>query len=571
MKKYIFTDKKLLIGSVCFSILVTLSDIGIAFIIKTILDLGSNGTIKELKNVVIFSLMFVAVTYVISYIGRKFQALYIKKIMVKLRGDIIEKILEKNMSNYFEKNSAEYISIITNDLKVLESSYFNNIIEIISNFFRLIVSAIAIIYLNKYISICIFIIVGISIYLPVLFSKKISYCKKEYSDKYSANTVKIKDILDGFEVIKGFNIKNKIVKEYNIYNEDYEVSNYKYKIITGISTIFSNFLGFALFFTSLTVGIYLVINKLFTVGSLVAVTQLMNNIKFPIINISNILNEIKGNKFIIEKINCILNYEESNEERIEKLDFYKDIEFKNVSFSYSNQDKNVLENISFRIEKNKKYAIVGPSGSGKSTILKLILGYYDNYSGKIYIDGIDIKEINKECFYKLISNIQQNVYLFNLNIEENIKLFNDYNEEDFEKAIKDAGLENFLINLGSDVKCTLGENGNIISGGEKQRISIARALIKHTQMLLLDEATSSLDNVTAYNIENTILSIENVTAVLITHKLTEELLNKYDYIIFLDKGKICDVGKFKELFDKKGEFYRFYSLIQYNDCDEVLD
>ena len=146
------------------------------------------------------------------------------------------------MSNYFEKNSAEYISIITNDLKVLESSYFNNIIEIVSNFFRLIVSAIAIIYLNKYISICIFIIVGISIYLPVLFSKKISYCKKEYSDKYSANTVKIKDILDGFEVIKGFNIKNKIVKEYNIYNEDYEVSNYKYKIITGISTIFSNFL-----------------------------------------------------------------------------------------------------------------------------------------------------------------------------------------------------------------------------------------------------------------------------------------------------------------------------------------
>lgn len=571
MKKYIFTDKKLLIGAVFFSILVTLSDIGIAFIIKAILDLGSNGTVEELKNVVIFSLIFVALTYVISYLGRKFQALYIKKIMIKLRRDVIEKILEKNMTNYLEKNSAEYISIVTNDLKVLESSYFNNIIEIVSNFFRLIVSSIAIIYLNKYISICIFIIVGISIYLPVLFSKKISYCKKEYSDKYSANTVKIKDIFDGFEVIKGFNIKNQIVKEYNSYNEDYEMSNYKYKIITGISTIFSNFLGFTLFFTSLTVGIYLVINKSFTIGSLVAVTQLMNNIKFPIINISNILNEIKGNKFIIEKINDILYYEEHDDQRIEKLDFHKDIEFKNVSYSYNNQDKNVLEDLTFKIEKNKKYAIVGPSGSGKSTILKLILGYFDNYSGKIYIDGVDIKEINKECFYKLISNIQQNVYLFNLNIEENIKLFNDYEEDDFNKAIKDAGLEKFLINLDSDVKHTLGENGNIISGGERQRISIARALIKHTPILLLDEATSSLDNVTAYNIENTILSLENTTAVLITHKLTEELLNKYDDIIFLDKGKICEMGTFKNLLNKKGEFYKFYSLIQYNDCEEVLN
>lgn len=571
MKKYIFTDKKLLSGAVFFSILVTLSDIGIAFIIKAILDLGSNGTVKELKNVVIFSLIFVALTYIISYLGRKFQALYIKKIMVKLRGDVVEKILEKNMSSYLEKNSAEYISTITNDLKVLESSYFNNIIEIVSNFFRLIVSSVAIIYLNKYISICIFIIVAISIYLPVLFSKKISYCKKEYSDKYSANTVKIKDIFDGFEVIKGFNIKNQIVKEYNNYNEDYEMSNYKYKIITGISTIFSNFLGFALFFTSLTVGIYLVINKSFTVGSLVAVTQLMNNIKFPIINISNKLNEIKGNKFIIEKINDILYYEEHDEQRIEKLDFNKNIEFKNVRFSYNNQDKNILEDLTFKIEKNKKYAIVGPSGSGKSTILKLILGYFDNYSGKIYIDGIDIKEINKECFYKLISNIQQNVYLFNFNIEENIKLFNDYEEEDFNKAIKDAGLEKFLMNLDSDVKHTLGENGNIISGGERQRISIARALIKHTPILLLDEATSSLDNVTAYNIENTILSLENTTAVLITHKLTEELLNKYDNIIFLDKGKICEMGTFKNLLNKKGEFYKFYSLIQYNDCNEITN
>lgn len=571
MKKYIFTDKKLLSGAVFFSILVTISDIGIAFIIKAILDLGSNGTVKELKNVVIFSLIFVALTYIISYLGRKFQALYIKKIMVKLRGDVVEKILEKNMSSYLEKNSAEYISTITNDLKVLESSYFNNIIEIVSNFFRLIVSSVAIIYLNKYISICIFIIVAISIYLPVLFSKKISYCKKEYSDKYSANTVKIKDIFDGFEVIKGFNIKNQIVKEYNNYNEDYEMSNYKYKIITGISTIFSNFLGFALFFTSLTVGIYLVINKSFTVGSLVAVTQLMNNIKFPIINISNKLNEIKGNKFIIEKINDILYYEEHDEQRIEKLDFNKNIEFKNVRFSYNNQDKNILEDLTFKIEKNKKYAIVGPSGSGKSTILKLILGYFDNYSGKIYIDGIDIKEINKECFYKLISNIQQNVYLFNFNIEENIKLFNDYEEEDFNKAIKDAGLEKFLMNLDSDVKHTLGENGNIISGGERQRISIARALIKHTPILLLDEATSSLDNVTAYNIENTILSLENTTAVLITHKLTEELLNKYDNIIFLDKGKICEMGTFKNLLNKKGEFYKFYSLIQYNDCNEITN
>lgn len=212
------------------------------------------------------------------------------------------------------------------------------------------------------------------------------------------------------------------------------------------------------------------------------------------------------------------------------------------------------------MEKGKKYAFVGMSGSGKSTILKLLLKQYEDFKGSILIDNINFSEINRSDIYDLISIIHQNVFLFDNTVENNITLFTDYPKVEINSAIKLSGLNDLIENLSKGVESLVGENGNLISGGEKQRISIARALIRKTPILILDEAMASLDNETAYSIENTVLNMENITAIVVMHRLTENLLKKYDKIFTLKNGQIIEEGTFEELINLNGYFYNLFSI-----------
>ena len=212
------------------------------------------------------------------------------------------------------------------------------------------------------------------------------------------------------------------------------------------------------------------------------------------------------------------------------------------------------------INKGEKVAIVGRSGSGKSTLLRLVLRYYDDYAGKILIDGRNIKDIKLSSIYELMSIIQQNVFMFDDSIEANISLYGDYTDEEIDRVIKLSGLKSLIVSLTNGKKTMVGENGSNLSGGEKQRISIARALIKNTPIILLDEATANLDAETSYDIEDSLLDIEGLTSLVVTHKLNPELLKKYDKIIVLENGKIIEEGNFYKLMEQKGFFYNLYSI-----------
>ncbi|WP_415340233.1 ATP-binding cassette domain-containing protein, partial [Clostridium perfringens] len=200
------------------------------------------------------------------------------------------------------------------------------------------------------------------------------------------------------------------------------------------------------------------------------------------------------------------------------------------------------------------------SGSGKSTIIKLLLNYYNDFDGEITIDNISSKDIKPSSLYKMISIIHQNVFMFDGSIKDNITLFENFDELKVEEAIKFSGLNSLVNSLDNGYNSSVGENGQNISGGEKQRIAIARSIIRKTPILVLDEATSSLDNETGYNIENSILSIPKLTCLVITHKLIKDLLIKYDGIIVIQNGTVVEFGNFDELIDMKGYFYSLYNI-----------
>ena len=236
-----------------------------------------------------------------------------------------------------------------------------------------------------------------------------------------------------------------------------------------------------------------------------------------------------------------------------------DIEFKNVSFSYL-KGKNVIDNISCTFKKNSLTAIVGPSGGGKSTILKLIARFWDVDTGTIKIRGVSLNEMNVDILLKNISMVLQDVYLFHETIRENIIFGNEkVTEDDMIRASKLAGCHEFIEKLPDGYETVVGEGGSTLSGGEKQRISIARAIIKNAPILLLDEPTSSLDAKNEVSVQKAISNlVKDKTVIMIAHRL--KTIKNADHIIVLDKGKIVEEGNHKELIMKEGLYHKLWNL-----------
>ena len=258
---------------------------------------------------------------------------------------------------------------------------------------------------------------------------------------------------------------------------------------------------------------------------------------------------------LFTKISEIIKIENENNQG-ELIENINEITISNLRFMYD--DKEVLKGINYKFKKNKSYAIVGGSGSGKTTLVNLLLGKYNNYSGDIYYDNTELKEISLDALFEISSFVEQNVFVFDDSIINNITMYSNIEEELLKEAITKSGLAKLIEEKGPDYRC--GENGCNLSGGEKQRISIARALVKKAQLLLLDEATSALDNETSTSITNNLLEIENTTKIMITHRLEKEILSKFDEIIVMKNGNIVECGTYMELINNNGTFKSLVEL-----------
>ena len=558
MKRYFLRFKILFGVNIFFILLSSIMNVSLAFVLKAIVDVGGEGNLPKFYKTMLFSVVYVFATFLIEYLRRLLQAKLIKKTLLSLKEDVFNSILDSDISSFNEDNSAKYISTLTNDINMLEQDYFINVLEMTASIISFIIATAAIITVNLYITIGVFVLAFIPILMPILFGKKVSISKNTYSINLGNFTTKVKDIFSGFEVIKSFNIESKIKEEYNKSNNSLEDSKYRFSVLSAAVETLSSSFGFLMFFAAMGIGTYLLILGVMTVGAMLASVQLMNNIVNPIVNISSRLNKLKSIKLIEEKFIEIINEKMQEDTGLEKTNFEKEIKFHKVEFSYG--DRKTLKGVDLTFHKGKKYAIVGGSGSGKSTILKLLLRYYENFTGDISIDGVQHKDIRKEDIYKLISVIQQNVFMFDSSIRENIALFQEYDDDQLQKAIEQSGLSVFVESLQGGVNSSVGENGCNLSGGEKQRVAIARALIKNTPILVLDEATSALDNETSYGIENSMLKLPDLTCLVVTHKLMEEVLRKYDGIVAVKDGVVIEEGSFEELMKKKGYFYSLYSV-----------
>lgn len=539
--------------------LVALASICFDFLMGFIVDIFASGDSDKFLIITISSISLIIVMFLTEYIDGLVMSSYIKNTVNYLRTDIFSKIINKDIKDFSLDNSGKYISILYNDLKIIEDNFFNNLFQVISCFISFIISLVVLFSISPTIVIFISIFGVLGFIIPNALSKKLVIQKNEYSQNLEQVTSITKDLFSGFEVIKGFNISNKINEIFKTASTNVETSKKKYSILDGIIRGFSLSFSVTIYLGVLLLGGYLMYKKSITVGTAIIIIQLSTHIVGPVKLSISLINQIRSVAMIADKIEEILEDTHDDFENIKLENFSKSICIENLNFSYT-EERKALDNINLTFDKNKKYAIVGESGSGKSTLIKLLMRYYNDYEGKISIDNLNIKNIYSSDLYKNISMIQQNIFMFDDSIKENIRLYSNHDDKDILDACKRSGLDKLLNKLPNGINSLVGENGNKLSGGEKQRIAIARALINNTQILILDESTSALDNETAYNLENSLLNLENLTLITVTHKLIKNILNRYDEIIVMKNGKIIEKGNFEDLINIKGYFYSLYTI-----------
>ncbi|MBO3283177.1 ABC transporter ATP-binding protein [Paenibacillus sp. FSL M8-0228] len=547
----------------------SLCSIYMAFVFKHLVDNISRPA-QVFYTTAIFSILFMVASTLIKLWMQYMKSLYMKSTMIHVKKEIFHYIVRKNVAHFASSNSAKYVSILTNDLKMVEDDYFKNIFLLLGTVSSFVFAIIGMFAISYKLVLYLIVMALLSALIPRCFGKTLSALKKQCSDTLEKFTIKVSDIFSGFEVVKSFGIERKIEHEHATVNEDVENTKYRFNIrssyVDAISEVFGGFIFMSIF---IICG-YLVMQGEITLGAMIAGIQLTNSVVNPIYMSIQHITRIKSMQDISKKITNIVssvNPVKPIDSALSEVSFLHSIRFENVSFSYDDKIPS-LEKINLVIEKSKKYAFVGVSGSGKSTFLKLLRKEYENYTGKIEVDGCDLKEISSEDVYQFQSVLHQKPFLFDSTVRDNVTLFQPYTDEEIAEAIKIAGLQELLHKLPYGLDSLVGENGNLISGGERQRIALARTVIRRMPLLVLDEATSSLDNETAVAVEDSILNLENVTCVVVTHRLIPQLLSRYDEIIVMRDGRIVEQGAFDKLIQQKRHFYNLYCVANASLQDE---
>lgn len=547
---------------ICSSIICVGANLMIAWLMQIMIDAatGTDST-YTFPRLVLLCGVCMAVFAFGFFLSYHSKPRFIAKAIGQYKEYAFQKISRKGIAAFSKENSSFYISALSNDANVIEADVLCDLFNILVNDIPLFIGAL--ILMLWYSPLLTGIGVALAI-LPILVSllagSKVADAEKIVSQKNAAYTASLHDSLTGFAVIKSFRAEAAMCRLFAQRMQevsDAKTARRKISVIVQSLSVLSGMLA--------QLGVFLIGIALslsgheISAGTLIAFVNLMNYVVNPIGTIPQYLAQCKAACALIDRLAEALEDHIRTEGTEEKTQLRRGITLRDLSFGYE-EGAPILQNINFTFEAGKSYAIVGASGSGKSTLLNLLMASHDSYSGAICYDATELQQIRSESLYELVSVVHQNVFIFNASIRDNITMFSDFPADAVDRAIALSGLSGLVEARSEDMLC--GENGSALSGGEKQRISIARSLLKQSQVLLADEATAALDAETAFQVASAILDLQELTRIVVTHTLDEPLLKRYNCILTLKNGRITEHGSFEELMEKKGYFYSLYTVSQ---------
>lgn len=530
----------------------------ISWLIQQIMDSMAN---QNMQSVV--RCAWIAASVVIAYtvsnaVYRAVYPRFLQRAMQQYRDYAFSRLTQKSLRSFSKEGTALYVSALTNDCTSIENNYLAATFTLIELLFCFLGALIMMLY---YSPVMLVLAVALS-FLPVAVSmtagNRLTEQEKEISKKNERFVSIVNELLSGFPVIKSFRAETQASRLFSQRNEQAEEAKKNKRRTEQLISLLANDAGIIAQMGIFLAGAWLAISgKGVTAGVVIVFVQLMNYILNPISQVPLLWSNRKAAIALMEKLSDALS-ENVREEGREKLNgFSEKIEVKDLTYGYE-PESHVLKDMDAQFDAGKSYAIVGGSGSGKSTLLNLLMGSSSNYQGEICIDGVSIKNIESESLYQLMTSVQQNVFVFNDTIRNNVTMFHEFPDKEVTLALERSGLSEFIEKRGEDFVC--GENGANLSGGERQRISIARALLRKSPILLVDEATAALDAATARAVSFSILNLVGMTRIVVTHRLEEAILRRYDKILVMKNGTICEQGNFDTLMQQKGQFYSLFQI-----------
>lgn len=557
-RRLFYKNKMCFIASVIMTIVMSFLNLMISWLIQQIMDSMANQNMQSVVRCAWIAASVVIAYTVANAVYRAVYPRFLQRAMQQYRDYTFLRLTQKSLRSFSKEGTALYVSALTNDCTSIENNYLAATFTLIELLFCFLGALIMMLY---YSPVMLVLAVALS-FLPVAVSmtagNRLAEQEKEISKKNEHFVSIVNELLSGFPVIKSFRAETQASRLFSKRNEQAEEAKKNKRRTEQLISLLANDAGIIAQMGIFLAGAWLAISgKGVTAGVVIVFVQLMNYILNPISQVPLLWSNRKAAIALMEKLSDALS-ENVREEGREKLNgFSEKIEVKDLTYGYEPESP-VLKDLDVQFDAGKSYAIVGGSGSGKSTLLNLLMGSSSNYQGEICIDSVSIKNIESESLYQLMTSVQQNVFVFNDTIRNNVTMFHEFPDKEVTLALERSGLSEFIEKRGEDFVC--GENGANLSGGERQRISIARALLRKSPILLVDEATAALDAATARAVSFSILNLVGMTRIVVTHRLEEAILRRYDKILVMKNGTICEQGNFDTLMQQKGQFYSLFQI-----------
>ncbi len=511
-------------------------------------------------NTLFFLLGVVVVLYIVSAVFSYLQSWFLidisTDISFNLRNRIMDKITQLSMEDVDENKRGDILSRITNDVDSLQTGITQSFIQLMTAVITIVGVVVMMLYINVWMTLAALILIPIAFILITLITKySQSYFLKQLAYKGSLNA-QIEETFAGHDIIRTFNQEEIEMEHFEYDNENWFKHEWKSQFFSSFNGPLMNFISNLAYVAIAVLGAIFVIQKTIAVGDILAFFQYIKNFTQPIQQITRVMNLVQTAMAASERIFEFLEIDnEENPSDVKISSLKEEITFENVCFDY-NKGENVIRNLSFKVKKGDKIAIIGETGAGKTTIVKLLMRFYDVDSGEIKIDGININDYDKHSVRSLMGMVLQDSWLFSDTIANNIRYGNlNATDDEVVDAAKSVHADDFIRQLPEGYDTVLNEDSDNISHGQKQLLTIARTILTDKEILILDEATSSVDTRTEKLIQEAMDKLmENRTSFIIAHRLST--IRNADKIIVIEKGEIIEQGNHEELLNQKGYYYR---------------
>ena len=484
---------------------------------------------------------------------------FLCRAMTQYKEAAFRALTKKGAAAFSEENTSLYLSALSNDANTIETSYLEKLFDCATDLLLFAGALALMLWYSPIMTLAAALFAALPALAAVLTGGRLAPAEREVSRRNESFVSALRDCLAGFAVLKSMKAEAQAFRLFSESCRAAEKAKSRRRALNTVISTASAFSGAAAQLGILLTGAALALSGSLTPGVVFVFVQLMGLLLEPISVLPGFFANRKAALALVQKLEDALAARAPDGGKALSPVLRSAVELRDVSFSYPGGEP-VLKNLSARIEAGKSYAVVGASGSGKSTLLSLLMRAFPGYTGEIRVDGTELRDVSASSLYSLVSLIRQDVFLFQSSLRDNVTLFCDVPDAEVERAVRLAGLGEFAQRRGLDFPC--GENGNALSGGERQRVSIARSLLRRTTVLLADEATASLDRETAFRVTCSLLDLEGLTRVVVTHALDAPLLRRFDELLVLRGGTIAERGSFDALMEEKGYFYSLYTVSQ---------